>query len=255
MSFRLWFQRVASLFREKSPSMYAACAVFYILISILPTSAFLLSILRYVPEVYIFLLEQLFLIIPAPLHPSFAHFFLQIVHSSTPAVMSVSGIISLWSSSKGIQTIMNGLKYMMDVQTSGNWVQQRLRAMASFLISIVFLTIMAGVLMILHYFFHSLTKSLFQILILVPIIVFVLYRWQSYGQISYGTCVMSASVASLAVFIYSYIYGIYIRLFSSYDDFWGNLGAVVLGVMWIHGLFVIILIGSRLAKQLSEENS
>jgi hypothetical protein len=28
-----------------------------------------------------------------------------------------------------------------------------------------------------------------------------------------------------------------------------------LGMMWIHGLFVIILIGSRLAKQLSEENS
>ena len=255
MSFPLWFRRVVTIFYEKSPSMYAACSVFYILISIIPTSAFLLSILRYVPEVYIFLLNQLFLIIPAPLHPSFAQFFLKIVHSSTPAVLSISGLVSLWSSSKGIQTVMNGLKYMMDIQTTGNWVQRRVRAMAAFLLCIVFLTIMAGVFIVINYFFHSFTKCLLPILLLFPIMVFVLYRWQSYGQISYGACVMSASVASLAVFVYSYIYGIYIRLFSSYDDFWGNLGAVVLGMMWIHGLFVIILIGSRLAKQLSEENS
>lgn len=253
MSFRLWFQRITTPFLEKTPSVYAACAVFYFLISILPTSAFLLSVLYYFPEASGILLKQSFLIIPEPLHDIVSQILVELVHTSTPAILSISGILSLWSSSKGIQTLANGLKHMMDVQETGNWIRRRLKAMMFFLLILFLLVGTTAIGFFLYQYCSSFSKSVIPVSALFIVLLSILYRLQSFREISYSVCLIGACAASIAVFLYSYAYGIYIRCFSSYDDFWGNLGAIVLGMMWFHGLLILILIGSRFSKLIHEE--
>lgn len=254
MTFRFWFYKNTAPFLAKKPSIYAACAAYYFLISLLPASAFLVSIISHFPKISKEVFGQFFPLVPEPLHPVLKKVLSNILCASFPAAMSISGLIALWSSSKGLQTIMRGMKYMMDVHETRNWLQRRLFSIVMLLFCFLFLIATAGSLILAYWLVGSIPGSVPLSLLPLPAFLSVLYRLLSDRQIKYSHCLVSSCLTSFVVFFYSLVYSIYVQWFSSYDDFFGEIGAFVLTLLWLHGLLVIVLLGCRMAKLLSEGN-
>ena len=112
--------RIRSLRRLWEPftacraSLYASSSSFYILLSVFPAALFLLSLLPYLPLSLDALLDALEQVVPNPFHPVVGYVFDTVRTSSTITLLSVSAVTTLWSASKGVLAITDGLNAVLN---------------------------------------------------------------------------------------------------------------------------------------------
>lgn len=121
-------------FTEKHPSLFAASTCFYILLSIFPSALFLLCLLSYFPvtlEHFWSILEQ---ILPAAFLP-LAGYLLETVSVQNPvALLSLSATAALWSASKGVLSLSDGLNAVLELPRVQGYLRRRLMAVFYFLL-------------------------------------------------------------------------------------------------------------------------
>lgn len=105
-------------------SAFAAQAAYFVLLSLIPFLLFFATLLKYTPVTLEFLEQNIILVMPDYL----TDFFIAIMreaYMSSAGLLSVSVIVAIYSSAKGIQYLTNGLNTMYDLQETRNWFQMR----------------------------------------------------------------------------------------------------------------------------------
>ena len=247
-------QRIASY----HVSLYAANASFYIILSIFPAVILILTLLPYTGFTASDLMEALHGVIPSILEPLLEYVIRDLSSSGTVPLASISALVAVWSSSRGVYCNQVGLNAICGVRESRSFLLMRL-------ISMVYTVFLLGALLLtlaLHMFgqqlisfflskpmpvLQFLAKLLqfrgFIVLIILSILFIAIFCVFPNRRISPRRTFPGAIAAALGWLVFTDIFSFYVKNFSSYSAFYGSLSAAAIAMLWLYICISILFYG------------
>lgn len=227
-------------------SVYAASACYYMVLSLVPGALLLFSVLSLLPNIGKYdaiirmLLPDYFSEIIKPLEQ---------IRTQTPiGLISVSGIVAIWSASKSVLTIRTGLNTVMEYLSTESFLKKRLRAMLMLLLLfLLFLGILSlallgeGILTQIHasgitfpHWIHVLIRyrAVYMMMVFSAALSGVYAILPGY-RLSMKYCLTGGCLSSGICLAFSYIFTIYVNQISNYRNLYGILGITILGMIWV----------------------
>lgn len=246
-------------FTSSEASVYASSACFYILLSLLPAAMLLSALipaLHISPTILEPALEQL---IPPQFFPIIGDILAESDHT---IFASASAIVLLWSASKGILAITDGLCTLTDTHRPRRFLRRRLGAMLSFLVLCALL-----ILVLVLYVF---SKQLLRLLgfdaqplhriryLYVPLALSVLfagvYRLLPGKRFSLPLCFLGGSISAAGWIGFSALFSIYVNFATGFRVRYGNPGLLLLACIWLQWCIALFLYGGLLIALIAGEN-
>lgn len=252
-------------FFNHNTSTYASAASFYILLSVLPTTALILTVLQQLPISISYWQQLLNQILPNRFHAVTEYLFNAAAPKHSAVLISGWAILSLWSASKGILSITKGLSSILSVSTNSGYIRRRLEAMASFILLSAVLIIS----MTVHIFGQWLVQRLSVVipiaslvyhfrflysLFLLSILFLFLYRFLPGIHLPFRFCLVSGVFTAAAWILASSAFSVYVNHFQSYQFRYGSLGLLVLCILWLQISMNILLFSVLLTKELFQKS-
>lgn len=257
--------RIIVGFSEKLDSdhigAYSAQAAFYIIISAFPSAMLLLNLIKLTPVTEEFLTTALGKIVPETIFPLVKYIISEIYEKTSGTFISITVIVTLWSASTGIMSIVKGLDNIYDTNKRKNYIILRL---ASGLYTIIFIVGMVLSLTMLVFgnsllkFFKKQIPLLYDLvewiisvrLLYVPIILTILFvaLYQLISNKDYNALshIPGAVFSAFGWVVFSFFYSIYIDNFSGRSYTYGSLTTIVLLMLWIYFCMYILFIGAEI---------
>jgi membrane protein len=176
---------------------------------------------------------------------------------------AIAGIVlSLWSSSKGIAALMEGLNIAYDEEDQRSFVRQTMVKLALSVAIVVGAFLGIACTMILPAIIGQLGmgdvgRTLATVLrwpLLFALVVAglaVIYRFAPARPSPHWAWVSPGALAATALWVAgSILFSIYVRNFGSYNETYGSLGAVVIALMWFWLSAFIVLMGAEFNAEL-----
>ena len=245
-------------FIKKNVHVYASSAAFYLFVSLFPASVLFLSVLSQIPIDAGKMTELISRIIPLPLQ-QIIFVLWEEINASGFVFLSVSAITTLWSASKGIMSLTDGLNGVLELQLSLHYIKRHLYSILYFVLIVTGFTIImvaviidGPVLSILETLLPASEQAIkayrsfrwiISFSILYPL-VFLIY--QLLPAAAFPTklnVIFSAATSALWLFLSS-IFTIYTGIFSSYEKIYGSLGLLLLSAIWLRLCLSLILYGA-----------
>ncbi len=248
-------------------SVYAASACYYIVLSVVPTSLLLFSLLSVLPDVreYDAIIQML---LPDYLGEIVKP--LEQIRSQNPSgLISVSGVVAVWSASKSVLTIRTGLNAVMDQMTKESFLRKRLRAMLLLLLlfllflSILSLTLLGeGILIRMYdhgFSFPKWVRMLIQyrylyLMVILSAALSGVFAILPGYRLSLRYYLMAGSLSSVICLAFSSLFSIYVNHISNYKNLYDMLGITILGMIWIRVCVSVILYAGRFAYLMQQKH-
>lgn len=248
-------------FKEDSVSAYAAQAAFFVIISVFPLTMLFLTLVKYLPYFSDSVPMIQFDMFPHELNEFITNVLEEIVNKSSNAVLSISAVTALWSSSKGVYSIFQGLTSVYSVKDTRDGLIMRLLAVVYTILFLVMLILALGFLVFGNSIYHAVINFLpfaadkveiisrgikwllgFCVLILFFEIIYIAVPDRKSGIIEE---LPGALVSAIGWIGFSYLYSFYIDNFGNYANIYGSLAAVVLIMLWLYFCMYIMLFGAE----------
>ena len=114
--------------QEDHIGAYAAQAAYFLIMSFIPFVLVLTALVQYTPLTYRMLRQVIIGFVPDNLQ-DFVLKIIAEVFTKSAAVVPISGLFALWSSGKGMQSLIAGLNVIYHVKETRNWLTNRLYSM------------------------------------------------------------------------------------------------------------------------------
>ncbi len=250
--------------------LHAANAGFFIVLSVFPALLLMLSLLRYTRLEVGDLLELLGSILPEALWDTAQELIISTYQSASASVVGVSAVTALWSASRGIHGLLQGLNAVYGVTESRGYFYARA---ISLLYTFAFLVVMLLTLG-LHVFGSSLIGFLtmidnpvliflvdiidlrfFLLLILQTLVFTLMFMALPDKPNRFWDSIPGGLLASTGWLIFSDLYSIYVENFSGYANVYGSVYAVALSMLWLYCCLSILFYGGVLNQYLAAPKS
>lgn len=244
--------------------VYASHASFFITLSAFPMLLLLVSILRYTGISVDALTELLEGIIPSALIPFVKKQIFSAYQSTTGTLLSLSALMALWSSSRGIYGLRNGLNSVYGVSENRGWFYTRVVSVGytfAFLI-VLLLTLVLHVfgttlLQLVPegwaFFARILNQRFFLLLILQTVVFTAMYMVLPNRRNPLFDSFPGAVLSSIGWLILSDLYSRYVENFSGYANVYGSIYAVALSMLWLYCCVSILFYGGALNVYLTRD--
>ena len=256
--------------REKQIPLHAAYAGYFIILSVFPALLMVLSILRYTGlqvENLVSLMEDF---LPHALMETVEELVYSTWANSTGTVLGLSALTALWSASRGVFGLLQGLNAVYDVWEDRGWLFTRSISMVyTFVFGLVLLLTLA-----LHVFGSTLLGWLsmvdngiviflmdlidlrfFLLLILQSLIFTLMFMVLPNQRNRFMDSLPGGILASIGWLAFSDIFSIYVENFNSYSNIYGSVYAVALGMLWLYCCLSILFYGGALNHWLNEQEN
>lgn len=239
---------------------FGAMSAFFFLLSLLPFMLFLLTITKYLPftkEDIQTVLQQFVTFERSSLISSMIN---EVYHKTSPSVFTVSILAALWSSSKGIYSIVKGLNSVYDIDDNRNYFVLRIFSMFYTLI----FTVIIVVVMIVWVFGQSLyTYVKIRFPILEPFASMIIQRGTALSTVSLILIFMwiykfisgrkrnflhqfpGALVATLGWSVVSWLCSMYMNNFSNFTYIYGSMAGIMILLIWMYFCMSMIFYGAE----------
>lgn len=247
---------------EKKVSVYGAQAAFFLQLSAIPFVMAILNIFQFIsPSVLNELLELLNRIGTPAISDILSHVINELYVQSNGALISVSLLSALWSSSKGVYAIEQGLNEIYGNDKEQGFVKARFISLFYMIMLILVLLLTIIVLMfgssiqslIGNFFpplYHVINLFLqFRLLIFLPVLVLFfmcLYTFYPGRKLRFREQIWGAVFSAAGWITFSFCYEFYIQNVTNYSRIYGSMGAVLLLLLWIYFCMCIMLFGAEL---------
>ena len=241
--------------------IYAGNASFFLLLSVFPIVSLLLSLLPYTPLTLEHLLGLCAQLAPDWLLRLLEYFIRTLYGSSSAAIISASAVLTLWSASKGMLSLLYGLNAVLEVRETRRYLHRRLlcvvytvgmllallltlglyvggQALLAFLDARGFslAAVLEPVLRNLHLYSLVLLTALFTgVFLALPA------RRQRFVHVLPG-----AAGAACAWVVYSEIYSWYVNHIAKASALYGSLSVLLLMLLWLYACISILFYGALL---------
>ena len=257
-----------SQIRQMNISQHAANAGYFIVLSVFPTLVLLLGILRYTGMDAGDLLNLLSGVLPDILMPAAEKLIISTYAYTSTAVVSVSAVGVLWSASRGIYGLLQGLNAIYDVQESrGYFYTRSISVFYTFLFLLVLLLTL-----VLNVFGEAILQMLppvrgvfwellselvdfrFVLMLLLQTGLFTaMFMALPNRKNSFSDSFPGAVLASVGWLLFSKLFSFYVEYFSNYANIYGSVYAVALSMLWLYFCLCLLFCGGALNKLLMKE--
>lgn len=250
--------------------LYASHASFFIALSVFPTLVLLMGLLRYVGLDAELLTEMLHGILPTALMPAAQRLIQNTYRASTGTILSISAVTALWSASRGIHGLRDGLNAIYGVEENRGYIRTRL--MSVFYTFAFLLTLLLT--LVLHVFGTTLQQWLplsenpllrflesvvdlrFFLLLAIQTILFTaMFAVLPNKRGRIMDAFPGAVLASIGWLVFSQLYSIYVEHFAGLSTVYGNVYAVALSLLWLYFCICIVFYGGALNRLLQKETA
>lgn len=214
-------------------SVYGAQASFFTILAAFPFFMLLLAVIELVPMVHESdLLHFLVDILPDYLDP-LALSVLENIRSTSPvAILSLSAIASLWSSSKGMLSIERGLNRAYNVHVQRTYLIRRLICSGY--------TFLFTVMCVISLFFH------FSAFLILLFLITAFYMVLPYKRQTLLKQLPGAVFSTIGWGLFSSTFSLYFRHIGTFALTYGSLTAVVFLMLWLYFCICILFIGAEI---------
>lgn len=248
---------IAKLRRDRIYN-YAASSAFFIILSIFPFLILLITLMQYTPITKDFLMGILEDFVQDPMYTILSQILEEIYSTTAGAgVVLISALGALWSSSKGIMSMIRGLNSCFNIEDKRNYFQLRLLscvytvAMLIVMVFSLFLLLFGSTIynllheysIPLYTFFRFILKhSVFISAILLTALFTALFTLLPARKNNFLYMLPGAFVAAIAWMILSKILGLYVNLSPSFTYTYGSLTSFILVMLYLYfGMYIIFL--------------
>lgn len=258
---------------EDAVAAYSAQAAFFVIISLFPLLMLLAACVRFLPWDLAEMMDFLFSILPVNVQQLAGGILDEIYTNSTNLMLSLTAFVAVWSSSRGVYALLQGVRAVHHPTKNGSKVRNwQLRALS--VVYTVLLIIILLLVMVLWVFGNSLQNLLLEWVPMLSEVDFLL----SFLRLFVGLCMLvlfcmllytaarprsgrfyryfpGALLSSLGWMGFSYAYSFYISHFSNMSYFYGSLSAVVLMMLWLYFCLYILLVGAEFNEWINEKRA
>ena len=249
-------------------SVYAAQASFFVITSSVPFISLLIAIFGlFLPEandlshLSIPIIED----VSKGISVIFSSIMLDLKDAPSVSLLSISAVTTLWTASRGIAAIRQGIETVYGTDKTSGYVRHRMTSILTTLLFIVSLTVITVLLLfgdklislISGYISVHLT-DLFELLRMPALaLVMAVFFTAMYCSIAAKSSYVSHKVwrhipgglfSSVGWLVFSYLYSLYINHFPGASKVYGSLSAVCLIMLWLYFCMMILLLGAELNK-------
>lgn len=240
---------------------YTAQCAYYAFLSFMPFIILLLSLIKYVnieKDTLVYIFEA---VLPNIMKNSVMD-VIQEVYSKSIEIVSISAIFMLWSASNGFYALNKGLSAIYKKQEDGNYILLRIKGVIGAIIALVMLIFI----LILLVFGNSLEAAVNEkfkglsgiiefilkgrriIAITAMFFIFLAVYKISSGKKQRGIkeYIIGAAFTSIAWYLISFFFSIYVDVFTNFSIIYGSLATVILIMMWVYTIIYAILLGAEI---------
>ena len=250
--------------------LHAGYTAYFLILSVFPALLLVLSMLRYTGLQVEALIELLRDFLPEALMGAVEELVYSTYLHSNGAVVGVAAITVLWSASRGVYGLLQGLNAIYGVSENRGYFYTRA-------ISVVYMFLFLLVLL-LTLFLHVFGGTLLNMLTMVdnPVVIFLvdLIDFRFFLLLVLQSVIFTAMfmtlpnkrnrfldslpggvLASLGWLVFSDLYSIYVENFSSYANIYGSVYAIALSMLWLYCCMSILFYGGALNRYLMDRSA
>ena len=238
--------------------LYAANASFYIILSVFPAVMLIVGLLPYIGYSQEDLLSAMSGVVPTVLEPLIARVISDMSENSSRALISLTAILAIWSSSRGVYYIQMGLNSIYKVRESRNYFYRRAISMVYtvlLIIALLLTLVMQGFgrdiadflrtqnVPVFHFIVRILDfRELIILLLLTCLFAGIFCALPNQKQKFFGV-LPGAALSALGWLIFTYGFSIYARFSGSYSLLYGSLSIIAIGMLWLYICICILFYG------------
>ncbi len=263
ISFVIHIRKIIEKYKHDEVAVYASQASFFIVISFFPFIMLLLTLIQLIPSIgKSDVMELMVTIVPDMLDSLVINIIDDLYTKSPGAVISMTGIVALWSASKGMLGIERGLNRVYESPVKRNYIANRIICtgytilfLAACIVSLILLvlghTIENFILKWLPRVSEGITGDILNLrsymaTALLVIVFTGLYTVVPVRKHSMKSQIPGAFFSTIGWIIFSSLFSIYFNHFSNYSYMYGSLTAVVVLMLWLYICICILFIGAEL---------
>lgn len=247
---------------------YAAQTAYFMFLSLIPLIMMLFSLLQIFGDAGETLTDTISKILPGILGEFINEYVIEIITDGRLAPTIISAILLLWSSSRGVFSIIGGLNSVYEIKETRKYLWVRF---LSVLYTLAFIIIVCGVLLIIVFgdtlielsnsFFPNLKGLVYIISSLRFIIGFIIlvlffsivYKSLPSGKMKFIDQIPGAVIAGAGWVSFSILFSFYVDNFSNYANIYGSLTAIIVLMLWLYTCMYIMFIGAEINFILSSK--
>lgn len=257
-------------FWQLNVPLYAANTAFYVILSVFPAIMLAVGLLPYIGFEREDLLSAMKGVVPTVLEPLLSKVVYDMSENSSRALISVTAIIAIWSSSRGVGCIQQGFHFISGIRDHRNYFLRRFICMVYmvlFLIALMLTLVIQGFGRELTAFllkqnvpvFRFIAKLLdFRELIVLVILTFfftLIFCFLPYGRHRLKYMLPCAALTALGWQLFTYFFSIYARMSGSYSVLYGSLSIIAIGMLWLFICLCILFYGYAMGIRLSQKKN
>ena len=250
-------QAIASL----NIPLRAGYGAYCLILSAFPALLLILNSLRYTGLTVADLVAVLENVLPEALTESIQELVVSTYRNSSSAVAGVSLLTLLWSSSKGVYGVLNGLNAVYGVEEDRGYVYTR---GISVVYAVLFLLVVVLTL-VLHVFGNTLMDLLYGIdnpviiflmdmidlrgvvLLAVQIFLFTaIYMVLPNRRNDFWASLPGAVFSAVGWTVFSWAYSIYVTHFTRISNIYGSVYSIAISMLWLYCCVSILFYGAAL---------
>ena len=258
---RQWIQQgrqVADFLRPMQIPLHSAYTTFFLILSLFPFLLLFLGLLRSTPLETKDLMRIIEGWLPQKLMPLADALVESSYRHSSKIVVSISVIAALYSASRGMFGLRNGLNAVYDLQGHRGFLRKRSLSVVYTSVLLLLLVLTLGLFLLgislLDYLSMTTAPALLLLIRLIDLrwllialvqsLLFTLmYAWLPARRNRLRSCWPGAIAASLGWLVYTGLFSAYMDHFSGYSNIYGSIYALALGMLWLYFGIAIFFCG------------
>lgn len=252
--------------RDDFVSAFSAQAAFFVIISLFPFLMLLLTLVQYLPITKYNLLLILTQVFPTSVKSLVIGIVSEVYEKTSSTIISAVAISALWSSSKGILSIVKGLNSVYGIKETRSYIKLRILSTIYTLAFAVMIVITLGILVFgnrLYVWIESKASFLTDLaliiisirtivgLLLLTVFFLIIYTFIPNRKTKMLKELPGALITATGWMGFSYLYSFYIDNMGNYSNTYGSLTAIVLFMLWFYFCMYIMFIGGEINIVLS----
>lgn len=247
-------------------STLASSAAFFMFLSIFPLLMLVLTLLRYLPLTLQDLLDMIETVLPPAVMEVAERFLRELYTSNAAAVVSASALAALWSASRGVFGILNGINSILGSNEYRSYLRRRMTAIFYTFLLIIALFVTLG----LQVFGESLLSLNARVdfwllraaaqlvhqrtvltLALLSLLFTMVFAFFPAKHMHLRNVFPPAVLTAVGWLVFSYLFSIYVRYGNS-TYFYGSMTTLILGMLWLYVCMSILFFGGVLCRLSAE---
>lgn len=263
-----WVKAMSEFLSPMRISIHSAYSAFFLILSVFPTTMILVGVLGYTSlevEDVMSLVQQA---VPEPLLPLVRRLLSGAYDATSAPLLSISAITAIWSASRGILGLKEGLNAVYGVKERRGYLVSRGIGMvytvlfvAVLVLSLVLNVFGTTILDYLHMttnpvllFLMDVIDFRFVLMLLLQTAVFTaMYAALPDRPMGLWESLPGAIAASLGWLIFSDLFSLYVEYYPRYANIFGSLYAAALTMLWLYICIMILFYGGVINRCLTEK--